>query len=208
MHFNHKWNKWVSTITSLWLDLLLRVSIPHLWLLYMWVQKQVTCRSTKIKYAKQASGGKVPWEKLSRSLCLPEKRERRVWTSCILNGIDVSDWLKCRASKVTSAKKEVLSFCRTLLTSSSRRGVFRFTSDTEMPSSLVRLSRVSSPFSWTNVVNVYVRFKLKWKTCKQEKVHTHEFFWLLNFKNYTPCWFLVETQQEWSLNWKLAGSQW
>lgn len=47
---NHKWNKRVSTITSLRLDLLLRVHQPYLCLLYVWVQKQVTERSREITY--------------------------------------------------------------------------------------------------------------------------------------------------------------
>lgn len=45
-----QWNNWVSTITSLWLDLLLRVHQPYLCLLYVWVQKQVTERSRQITY--------------------------------------------------------------------------------------------------------------------------------------------------------------
>ncbi len=80
--FNHKWNKWVSTITSLWLDLFLRVYQPHLCLLYVWVQKQVTEIARQITWTEpepaSGGGGKVPWEKFSQSTDLPEKRKTRV----------------------------------------------------------------------------------------------------------------------------------
>lgn len=75
MHYNHKWNKWVNTVTRLWLDLLLRAGKPYLCLLYVWVQKQIIDRLREIKYA---SEGKVPWENFSLWLCLPEKSRERI----------------------------------------------------------------------------------------------------------------------------------
>jgi len=149
---NHKWNNWVSTITSLRQDLLLRVHQPYLCLLYVWVQKQVTERSREITYGLDQIVvvkylGK---SSLSHPISLSkEDRRESERESLNLKGMDWSDWLKWRASKITSEKMEVLSLCRPLFTNSSRRGVFLFTSDSEMPSSLDRVSRLSSPFSWT-----------------------------------------------------------
>lgn len=80
---NHKWNKWVSTITSLRLDLLLRVHQPYLCLLYVWVQKQVTKRSREITYGLDqiAVVKYLGKSSLSPPISLSKEDRRRKWES-------------------------------------------------------------------------------------------------------------------------------